>query len=171
MAKIDFGFNNDNQLNAQFEGYDNTGDFVEIVRINDSDCLISNINGRYDAKEIAQDVYADGSYSTYANGLTTNLKSSLLIVLNRPHIKERINNGEKVIDVLRESGFEVMPSNLRPVITGYENIPGVVTSINPAVFEDLKNTQRYTHTSFYNLCKEVELLREKLTELEQTKGL
>jgi len=64
-----------------------------------------------------------------------------------------------------------MPSNLRPIITGYEEVPGVVTTIKAELFEDLKNTQRFNHSSFYNMSKEIEMLRAQIEELEQSKGL
>lgn len=170
MAKIDFGYNNDNQLNAQFEGYECTADFVGIVNIEGANVLITNLNGRYRVDEVLQDIYVDGSYATYSNQLTTPLKASLLTTFNRPHIYEKIRSGLTVIEALKESGFEVVPSHLRP-IAQYENIPGVVTAVSPELFEDLQNTQRYNHSSFYNMSKEIEMLRAQINELEQSKGL
>jgi len=171
MAKIDFGYNNDDQLNAQFEGYEYTADFEALVNINGSNFVIVNRNGRYAIKEVLQDVYADGSYATYGNELTTELKAALLTTFNRPHIYEKIQSGMSVVDALKASGFEVMPSNLRPIITEYEEVPGVVTTIKAELFEDLKSTQRFNHSSFYNMSKEIEMLRAQIEELEQSKGL
>lgn len=171
MAKIDFGYNNDDQLNAQFEGYEYTADFEALVNINGSDFVIVNRNGKYDVTEVLQDVYVDGSYSTYGNQLTTKLKAALLTTLNATHFYEKIQSGMSVVDALKYSAFEVMPSKLRPIITGYENLPGVVTSIKAELFEDLKNTQRFNHSSFYDMSKEIEMLRAQIEELEQSKGL
>jgi len=90
---------------------------------------------------------------------------------SRKLMNEKIQSGMSVVDALKASGFEVMPSNLRPIITEYEEVPGVVTTIKAELFEDLKSTQRFNHSSFYNMSKEIEMLRAQIEELEQSKGL
>lgn len=167
MSKIDFGYNNDNYLNSQFEGFENSGEFVDVVNCNGGNYLISNIFGRYNVKEICQDIYPDGSYSTYARGGSDKVCISMMLVLNRMETKEKIQNGFSTIDILNMSGFDIHPANLRPVTTEYENTPGLVTSIQSELFEDLKNTKRFNHNSHYELCKQIEMLQMQLDQLKQ----
>lgn len=170
MAKIDFGYNNDDQLNSQFEGYNTTGEYVDVIYYNGGNYLISNIQGQYNVIEICQDVYQDGSYATYATSAISEISFSMGRILNKEFSKNQIASGLSVLDVLKLSGLEVHQSNLRPVISGYEDIPGIVTSVKPEIFEDLKNTYLHQHSSFYALSKQIEELQMQLNQLQQEQG-
>lgn len=170
MAKIDFGYNNDTRLNAQFEGYDTTGEYIYVVNYNGDNYLISNIQGQYNVKEVFQDIYPDGSYSTYANSAISEICLSMERALNKVYSRNQIANELSAYEVLKTAGFEVTPSNLRPIITEYGYVPGIVTSIRTELFEDLKNAYRYQHNSIYGLCKQIEMLQMQLDELQNEKG-
>lgn len=170
MAKIDFGYNNDNQLNSQFEGYDTTGEYVDVINYNGDNYLISNIQGHYNVREICQDVYPDGSYATYANSALSEISFSMGRILNREFSKNQIANGLSVLEVLKMAGLEVRRSNLIPVTPGFEDVHGIVTSVKPELFEDLKNTYLNQHSSFYGLSKQIEELQMQLNQLQQEQG-
>ncbi len=102
MKKIDFGFNDDDRLNAQWSGIEfYNGEYLDVVACENMSFLITRIidsyrglNGNIDVREIAQDYYADGSYETYANREKNDTCKKIEEFLNLPVIKERIKNGE-----------------------------------------------------------------------------
>lgn len=170
MAKIDFGYNNDYGLSpTRFEGAKWTADFVGVVNIKGSNILITNLNGNFRVDEILQDIYADGSYVTYANELTRPIVASLLNTLNLPHVNEKIQKGLPIIDVLKELGIEAKPSKLSPVVP-YEDVPGIITVVSSELFEDLRDSKMF-NLSIYKMSKEIEMLTAQIEELQQSKGL
>lgn len=173
MKKIDFGFNNDKRLNASFAGIElYNGEYLDVVGCNQMDFLITRIvdsgrglNGKIDVREVAQDYYADGSYDTYANQEKNEVCKKLEEFFNTASVKEKIKNNEPIIGILRKADFPVYTSKLASIPSKSEVIPGLVTSIRPELFEELKKSKKYS-TSMFNQYKEIQRLYKEIKKMK-----
>lgn len=171
MTKIDFGYNDDYELNSSFSRISPyNGEYLDCVRYLDMDLLITRIvdsykglNGQIDVREVAQDSYADGSYITYANQNKEIAASKIEELLNNETIKARIEKGENVLEILREKGVSVTRSRLLPITQA----PAIVTSVKPEHFTSLKESISKNHRSMYQLVQEVLELRRELEVLKK----
>ena len=175
MKKIEFGFNKDDKLNAQWSGIEfYNGEYLDKISYEGMDFLITRIvdsirglNGNIDVREIAQDYYSDGGYVTYANLKKNAFCQKLEEYLNRIKVKEKIAEGKLPIDILRSDGFPVHMSYLQDVFSKSETVSSLVTSIKPEVFNNLKESKRYcVGKSMYDMTQEIMKLRMEIDELK-----
>ncbi len=86
-------------------------------------------------------------------------------LFNTDSVKERLEKNEPVMGILRKSDFPVYTSTLASIPSKSETLSGIVTSIRPELFEELKKSKRYT-TSMFNQYKEIQRLYEEIKKLK-----
>ena len=179
MKKIDFGFNDDRRLNSSFSGIEPyNGDYLDMFCYENMDFLVTiivdshrGLNGNIDVREVSQDYYADGSYVNYANKEKNALCQKFEQLLNTPNVRKKIDSGETPLNILRAEGFPVHMSYLRDMAPKSEKVSSIVTSVTPDKFKKLKDSKKTNHgTSFYDMTEEIVRLREKIAELNASKG-
>lgn len=176
MKKINFGFNNDARLNGSFEGIEPyNGEFIDMIQCNDSNLLITRIvdsfnglNGNIDVREVIQDMYAGGGYTSYSNQAKSSLCLKLEELLNMESFKGKLANGESVIALLNSAGFKTTKSRCFPVTNEFEDISGILTSIKPELFEELKQSRRTNQLSMFAMYKEIQRLHAELEKAKNT---
>ena len=179
MKKIDFGYNNDSRLNASFEGIypPYTGQFIDLIKCEGVDMLVTRIiapykpemDGHIDVCEIAQNFYSDGSYATYSSQDKSAMCRKIEILLNNSSVKSKMDEGIKLVDILRNAGIPVTKSSCHQVTTDYENIPGLVTSVRPELFEALKQSIMHNHSSMFDMYNEIQRLRDQQAKINESK--
>ena len=177
MKKIEFGFNNDDELNAtwaEIEPYN--GEYLDTIRCNDMDFLVTRIvdsrdglDGGIDVREVAQDYYSDGSYLTYSNNQKSDLCKKIENFLNNKKVREKIKN-ERVLTLLRAANFPVFSSRLLKIESNSEEFAEVITGIKPELFKRLKDSKRLGFgMSTFRMAEELKRLYKKVEELENEK--
>ena len=174
MKKIEFGFNDDNRLNAQWSGIEfYNGEYLDVVAYEGFDFLVTRIvdsqhglNGNIDVREIAQDYYADGSYVTYANMEKNDMCKRLERLLNSPKLKEKLANNQRAFSILRDEGISLHISNLNAVQSKFETVSYVVTSVKPEIFRSLKDSKRNGGRSMYDQTLEIARLRAEIEKMK-----
>ncbi len=173
MKKIEFGFNDDKRLNASWSGIEfYNGEYLDVIGYEEMDLLVTKIvdslhglNGKIDVREIAQDYYSDGSFTTYANKEKNNVCIKLESLLNTEKMQKEINSGKRIYTILRNEGLPVRVSTLPDVVSKYENASDIVTSVMPDKFNDLKESKKNNRgMSMYDMAKEIERLNALLKE-------
>jgi len=177
MKKIEFGFNNDNELNATWSGIGPyNGEYLDTVRCNDMDFLVTRIvdsvnglDGNIDIREVAQDYYVDGSYLTYANSEKSSLCKKLESFLNNSKVKSKLKT-ERALTLLRAADFPVFTSRLLKIYSDSDEFAEVVTSIKPELFKKLKDSKRMGYgMSMYRMVQEIQRLHKEIEELKSNK--
>ena len=177
MKKIDFGVNNDRKLNASFsEISPYNGEYMDLVSCNGFDFLITRIidsykglNGSIDVREVAQDYYPDGSYVNYANQEKNTLCQKFEQLLNTQRVRDKLTNGENPLRILKEAGFPVGRSSLRPIEPVSETFSSIVTSVKDDKFQSLKESKQYRFgggKSMYDMSQELLRLRAEIERLK-----
>ncbi len=176
MKKIDFGFNDDNKINASFSSISPyNGEYMDLIACNGFDFLITRIvdsqrglNGNIDVREVAQDYYSDGSYVNYANREKNTLCQRFEQLLNASRIKQELAAGKSPLKVLKEAGFPVSISSLSPIAPKSEKYSSIVTSVKNDKFQSLKDSKKYNHgKSMYAMSQEI---MELYAEIERLKA-
>ena len=173
MKKIDFGYNDDKRLNSSFSRIELfNGEYLDVVGCDSMDFLITRIvdsgrglNGNIDVREVAQDYYADGSCVTYANQEKNELCKKLEEFFNKESVREKLERGEPIMGILRGAGFPVHSSQLAYIPSKNDVVPGLVTSVRPELFEELKESKKYSR-SMYNQYKEIQRLYAEIEKLK-----
>lgn len=177
MKKIDFGVNNDRKLNASFsEISPYNGEYLDVVSCNGFDFLITRIidsyqglNGTIDVKEVAQDYYPDGSYVNYANQKQNALCQKFERLLNTQRMREELAKGKSPARLLKEAGFPVGRSQLRPIEPETETFSSIVTSVKDDKFQSLKDSKQFRYgggKSMYDMSQEIARLRAEVERLK-----
>ena len=177
MKKIEFGFNNDDELNATWSGIEfYNGEYLDTVRLNDMDFLITRIvdsnnglNGNIDVREVAQDYYLDGSYLTYANREKSSLCRKLEGFLNNNKVKGKLKSGS-TLALLRDADFPAFTSRLLKIYSDSDEFAEVITSIKPELFKKLKDSKRAGYgMSMFKMAEEIKRLYKEIEELKSNK--
>ena len=174
--KIDFGFNNDARLNAQWSSVEQVDcEYVGAVNCNGYDLLLAIVDenqekpeGRIAVKEVVQDYYPDGSFITYGNLEKNRVCRKAEELFNTEAIRKKLADGVSPVSILREAGMPVRTSKLH-----FEDKPGfaeIVTSVRPELFNGLKESQK-DHRSMYARELEIRRLEEMVRELTKASKL
>lgn len=170
MGKIDFGYNNYQELYGGFEGIElYNGDFIDMISIDNRDYLITKIvesvqglNGKIDVREVFQDFYADGSYVSYANQKKSVVCESLENLLNQPMVKDKIKNEKSVYNVLRDMNLSVSRSKLKSIDYPGTYLSGNLVSIKPDLFEKVRSSIKDCSNSIYGLQQQIIKLEQQI---------
>ena len=177
MKKIEFGYNDDDVLNATWSRVERyNGEYLDTVRCNDMDFLITRIvdsfdgiDGKIEVREVAQDYYADGSYLTYANSEKNDLTKKLENFLNNKKVREKLST-QRPLTVLRATNFPVFSSRLPKIEGDSSEFAEVITIIKPEIFKKLKDSKRSgIGISMFNMTEKIKELYAKIEELEKEK--
>ena len=173
MKKIEFGLNNDDELNATWAQADSyNGEYLDTIRCNDMDFLVTRIvdsadglNGAIDVREVVQDYYADGTYFTYANNEKSELCKKLENYLNNKKIREKLTK-ERALSLLRVANFPAFSSRLPKIEGNSSEYAEVITGVKPEVFKRLKDSKRVGYgMSMFKMTEEIQKLREEVQRL------
>ena len=110
MAKVDFGWNEDNDLNSTFANIGGKesgavqGETIGIYSYEGKNYLISKVTmamrdsgvkeGDFDVREVAPKIYRDGSYAFFSNNEKSDVERTFESFFNREDIRSSMNNGE-----------------------------------------------------------------------------
>jgi len=173
MKVLEFGFNDDENLNATWGGIEfYSGEYLDLVNCNNMNFLITRViesnnglDGMIDVREVSQDYYNDGSYQTYANRSKEGLCKKLEEYLNKEKIKEKLEK-DRPLEILKDAGFPAFTSHLPKVYSDDEKYAEIVTFVRPDVFKKLVDSKK-SSLSIFQLYEEN---RRLLDEIEELKG-
>lgn len=177
MKKIEFGFNNDDNLNATWSNIEQyNGEYLDTIRCNDMDFLVTRIvdsreglDGGIDVREVAQDYYSDGTYITYSNNKKSDLCKKLENFLNNKKVRDKLAS-DRALTLLRAADFPVFTSRLLKIEGNSEEFAEVITGIKPEVFKKLKDSKRAgMGMSMFRMTEELRRLYKRVEELEEEK--
>lgn len=173
MKRIKFGINDDAKLPAGFSRIDMTnvlGEYLDAINLGKDSYLITRVlqsgnekyNGKIDVREIAQDIYTDGSIANYSNKEKSEMCLKLEKLFNSPETKEQLRIGEPIREILTQSKISYVPANIIDIFSKkrFSSQTGYVTSIDSELFEELKQMTKTKISSFKMYSQIIKLQKE-----------
>lgn len=174
MKTIIFGINDEDTLSAGFSRIDMSnvmGAYLSVLNIEGDNYLITKVlksgnesnNHRIDVREIAQDIYFDGRVKNYSSTEKTQMCLKLEQLLNTDEAKEQLRSGMIVSEILKNVGINAYKATLFNIFANkdYQTQTGNVTSVDPYLFEQLKEMSKTKKSAFRVYSQMMELQNEK----------
>ncbi|MBR2840797.1 MAG: hypothetical protein IKF01_02890 [Bacilli bacterium] len=173
MKRVKFGINDDANLSAGFSRIDMTnvlGEYLDSISLGNENYLVTRVlqsenekyNGKIDVREIAQDVCTDGTTINYSSKEKSEMCLKMEQLFNSPEAKEQLRIGEPVSGVLKQSNVSYMPANIIDIFSKkhFEAQTANVTSVDPEIFEQLKQMTKTRISSFKMYSQIVKFQKE-----------